>query len=337
MAAAAIKAQGVMQQVTTAMSKGIATIKTLTAIVGQFNGARKLLQVSLQKALDMQIAKMMAPIMAKINMAHGITHPLFLAVFQMTWSENRQWKPGFGEVEAIWMKPLKELVEYFDFVQKVFGGAIAEICQGCEELFTQVCNAAAGMLSSAGIGVSFPIPDLSVPLMSISKQIEDVFNKIMVLKEIIRQKAKMLLSRLKSLSAPDLYINLPKDFFVIFEVLVEAQFIYANLHIVMDKILEFFLNLFVQQFAQIAESIIGQIFGIWKKVIEIVPPLQDLLELCWAIPNQADLCVNLALNIALPNMWAMVEPFVNMPFQCIDMVSKACDAATELAYAIPPP
>lgn len=81
MVAAAIKANGVMQQVTTAMSRGIATIKTLTAIVGQFNGARKLLQVSLQKALDMQIAKMMAPIVAKINMAHGITHPLFLAVF----------------------------------------------------------------------------------------------------------------------------------------------------------------------------------------------------------------------------------------------------------------
>lgn len=46
----------------------------------------------------------------------------------MTWSENRQWKPGFGEAEAIWMKPLKELVEYFDFVQKIMGGAIAEIC-----------------------------------------------------------------------------------------------------------------------------------------------------------------------------------------------------------------
>lgn len=30
------------------------------------------------------------------------------------------------------------------------------------------------------------LPDLSVPLMSISKQIQEVMNKIMVLKEIVR-------------------------------------------------------------------------------------------------------------------------------------------------------
>lgn len=30
------------------------------------------------------------------------------------------------------------------------------------------------------------VPDLSVPLMSISKQIEDVMQKIMVLKEVVR-------------------------------------------------------------------------------------------------------------------------------------------------------
>ena len=62
-----------------------------------------------------------------------------------------------------------------------------------------------------------------------------------------------------------------------------------------------------------------------------------MIKLCWAIPNTADCCFNCALNIALPDMWGMVKPFVEMPFQCIDMVSKACDEATKLAYAIPPP
>lgn len=173
--------------------------------------------------------------------------------------------------------------------------------------------------------------------MSLSKQIEDVMNKIMVIKEIIRQKARMLLSRLKNLQAPELYINLPKDFFLILDVLIEAQFIYANLHIVMDKILEYFLNLLVKKFTDIANKIIDKLFSIWDKVIEIVPPLDDLLQLCWAIPNQADLCCNIALNIALPCMWGIVKPYVDMPFQCVNMVSQACDAATKLAYAIPPP
>lgn len=59
--------------------------------------------------------------------------------------------------------------------------------------------------------------------------------------------------------------------------------------------------------------------------------------MCWAIPNAADCCFNAALNIALPEMWGIVEPYIMMPFQCIDMVSQACDAATELAYAIPAP
>ena len=58
----------------------------------------------------------------------------------------------------------------------------------------------------------------------------------------------MILEKLKSISAPDLYINVPADFLTIMEVMIEAEFIYANLHMVMDKILEFFINLFVQQF-----------------------------------------------------------------------------------------
>lgn len=173
--------------------------------------------------------------------------------------------------------------------------------------------------------------------MSISKQVEDLMKKIQVIKEIIRQKARQILAKLKSLAAPELFINVPEDFLLILEVLVEAEFIYANLPIVMDKLLEFFINLFVEKFSRVATAIIGKIFAIWEKVTEIVPPLQDLLEMCWAIPNTADCCFNCALNIALPEMWGIVQPFVMMPFECIDMISSACDAATELAYAIPPP
>jgi len=40
-----------------------------------------------------------------------------------------------------------------------------------------------GKISASAI---IQLPDLSVPLMSISKQIQDVMNKIMVLKEIVR-------------------------------------------------------------------------------------------------------------------------------------------------------
>jgi len=121
------------------------------------------------------------------------------------------------------------------------------------------------------------------------------------------------------------------------EVLIEAEFIYSNLPIVMDKILEFILNLLVEKFAKCAEKIINQIFKIWKKVCQIVPPLEDLLQLCWAIPNKADLCVNIALNIAMPQIWSIIQPYIDMPFQCIDMISQACDQATEMAYAIPKP
>lgn len=130
---------------------------------------------------------------------------------------------------------------------------------------------------------------------------------------------------------------MPGDFFLILEVLVEATFIYSNLPIVLDKILEYFLNLMVQKFAEIASAIIDKLFGIWEKVIEIVPPLDELLKLAWAIPNQADFCVNIALNIALPEMWGIIQPYIMMPFECVDMICDTMDEATKLAYAIPVP
>lgn len=204
------------------------------------------------------------------------------------------------------------------------GGAINEVCGAMTKMFDDVCAIGAKLYNSQiSIGVNvdisamFPKPPLHVPLMSISKQIEDVLNKIMIIKEIIRQMAKQVIKKIKELEAPELYINAPVDFFTILEVLVEIEFIYANLPIVMDKLLEYFLNLFIEKFAGRAEAIINQIFSVWKKVVEIVPPLQDLLELCWAIPNTADFCCNIALNIALPEMWGIVEPYVMAPFTCI--------------------
>ena len=62
----------------------------------------------------------------------------------------------------------------------------------------------------------------------------------------------------------ELYINMPEEFMLMMEVMIEAEFIYANLPIVMDKILEYIVNLFIQQFTQIISTIIDQLLGIWK-------------------------------------------------------------------------
>lgn len=155
---------------------------------------------------------------------------------------------------------------------------------------------------------------LYVHLMSISKQIDDVMRKIYVLKELIRAKAKKILKKLKKLEAPELYICKPKEFELILWTLIEAEFIMNNLPIVLDKLLEYFVNLFVKKFTEEANKIIDKIFKVWDKVIEIVPPLQDLLELAWAIPNQADACCNLALNAALQVMWPTIQPYINLPY-----------------------
>ena len=77
--------------------------------------------------------------------------------------------------------------------------------------------------------------------------------------------------------------------------------------------------------------------SVWEDVISLVPPLEDLLNLCWAIPNQADLSMNIALNIALPEVYDLIQPYLDIPVQAMDMISQACDAAIELAYAPTPP
>lgn len=171
--------KGACEQATGAMKKGLAKLKTLNSAVGGMNGAKDLLTATLQGAIDKQVAKMMAKIVKYIQTAHGITHPMFMAIFKMTWSENQQWVPGFsglgdGSAIAKFLQPLKEIPEYFDFIQKVMGGAIAEICKDCDKLFTDVIGAAkglAGMSMNAMLGVSISVlkPDFKIPLMSISK------------------------------------------------------------------------------------------------------------------------------------------------------------------------
>ena len=340
---------------TSALAKGIAVFSSLNAAVGGLNGARDLLEASLQDALDRQIAYLMSTIVGAIITAHSFTHPLFISIFEMTWTENRQWlpdhikadlaekynDPGDGSCIPEWMKPLKVIPEYLDFIQKVFGGAINDIWKQCDQL-VQTAYAAVDAWSKAvdagvTVQVNFPQPPLHVPMMAISKQMEDVLNKIYVIKEMIRLKAKMILKKLKSLEAPELYINMPVEFELILWTLVEAEFIMNNLSIVLDKILEYFINLLVQEFAYYAEMIIDKIFEIWDKVTEIVPPLQDLVELAWAIPNQADACVNIALNIALPEIYAMVKPYIDLPFQCIQTISDACDMAQIMIATAPIP
>lgn len=89
------------------------------------------------------------------------TLPLFDDIFAMTWSENKQWAPTCLEDQADgeggnwlcgllggscsgncsssynseWMVPGDEQPEYFDYLQKFFGGAIAEIPTCYKEIF----------------------------------------------------------------------------------------------------------------------------------------------------------------------------------------------------------
>ena len=131
----------------------------------------------------------MAKVMEVIDAIHPTSHALFIAILQMTWSENKQWIPDFlaSSIESElgvsspvdipdWMEPAKELIEYFDFVQKVFGGAIADIWKQGKQMYMDVVKAAGGFMDSAvnakleaDVSVTFPKPPLTVPLMSISK------------------------------------------------------------------------------------------------------------------------------------------------------------------------
>lgn len=133
------------------------------------------------------------------------------------------------------------------------GGAIAEIMYSTEDIVNGIW---ATVNSSISIGIDASL-DVSIPLrvhmMSISKQIDDVMRKIYAIKELIRAKAKLILEKLKKLEAPELYICKPKEFELILWTLTEAEFIMNNLPIVLDKILEYFMNMFVAEFCKYAD------------------------------------------------------------------------------------
>lgn len=71
------------------MNMGLSYIKTFSAITGSKNGATSLLLASLDKAMGNKISMMMKKIVSAIMTAHGITHPLFMTIFEMTWGENK--------------------------------------------------------------------------------------------------------------------------------------------------------------------------------------------------------------------------------------------------------
>lgn len=141
---------------------------------------------------------------------------------------------------------------------------------------------------------------LEVPLMSISKQVEDVLNKIELIKAMIMKKAKDVLKKIKSISAPELYITKPKEFKDIMEVLVEVQFILSHMPTVLDKLFNYFINFAVEQFTKILDKTVGLIQKALNAVIKLVPPLKKVIDLLFGINNQADYCFNTALNTVLP-------------------------------------
>lgn len=237
-------------------------VKSLTSKVGPGTGARDLLTASLDSAQKMAVAQIMTRVMSIVNSVHPISHSLFMTIMQMTWSENKQWIPDFvaSSMESSfgvsscasmpsWGECKQELCEFFDFVQDVMGGAIAEVWKGGKEMFQKVAGCCGGYNESAikqaiknGSCSNFPTPPMNVPNMSIGKQMEDVQQKLSVMKEIIRQKAKMVLYKLRSMEGPDMSSVPPAQMKLLMEVLIEVEVIYQNLPIVIDKILELIIN-----------------------------------------------------------------------------------------------
>ena len=161
---------------------------------------------------------------------------------------------------------------------------------------------------------------------------EDVLNKIELIKELIMKKAKDVLKKIKSISAPELYITKPKEFKDIMEVLVEVEFILSHLPIVLDKIFSFYMNYAVEFFMTVLENSIAAIFKLWNAIIEYIPPAKYLLKLLFGTVISADDCFNVALNIALPEIWDMAEPFIMSPYKCVRDIADECEKACKKAF-----
>lgn len=140
----------------------------------------------------------------------------------------------------------------------MFSGVIADFQKIYDELHNEVSGALdhlKGLDWNIALGIEGePIKlNLHIPPMSIAKQIEDLQNKIAQIKKLIKKKAAEIVENLKNLQAPSLYVKVPKDFLTILEFAIEVIFIMNHIPLVLDKILEMFVTLAVQLFAQFAE------------------------------------------------------------------------------------
>ena len=106
------------------------------------------------------------------------------------------------------------------------------------------------------------------------------------------------------------------------------------------------MNLFIQLFTQIVSDIINQIYELWNKLLDSLDtvtdalgldpilsyPLRHILELAFAICNQGDTCFNLGLNAAMSEMWNIIQPYIEMPFQCVNDIVTECEQATIMQF-----
>lgn len=376
-----------MEVVTSAMDKGMSQLSSLDAIVGKLSGGVDILTASMKQATDKSIAQMVTAVVGAIQAAYGITHPMMSAIMGIVGEkENQGYQPGFDPslIPGDLMSVIKEIPEYFDFVQKLMGGALGEIQKDCEkkldELFNQLENAQVSSIATAVMArdASAPIDPITleqqidaqikkclhVNIMSISKQIEEIQKKIQMIKKVIMLKAKAICKKLKSLEVPDVSICPPAEFIQILDVLTEAQFIMSNLPVVIDKIWNFILNMFVEMFTKIADEIASKVIDIIKTILDaakqLIGTLKDITgmlglslpeplatlvdvliqipEILWIIPNQADYFFNCAANVALPQMYDMIKPYLMAPINAVTTITTTMDTiniAKELEDALP--
>ena len=93
----------------------------------------------------------------------------------------------------------------------------------------------------------------------------------------------------------------------------------------MGKILDFHLTQYLGKFASVANEVIKNVREIWEQVIEIVPPLNCILNQLFAIPNQADQSTNCGFNRAIPEIWSLVQGKIMPAYSSICTIAAACD------------
>ena len=87
-----------------------------------------------------------------------------------------------------------------------------------------------------------------------------------------------------------------KDLKQILDVMLQSEYVVSNMSTCSNKIITFYFNLAAKKFSEACNQPLQDILSIWKKVCEIVPPLNDLKCRCDAIPTNGDCCTNAACN-----------------------------------------